>query len=100
VNEVRAAIKQNTAEMWTLENKSGGWSHPIHIHFEEFRILSRNGVAPPPWERGRKDVVVVGPNETVKIFMRFRDFVGRHPMHCHNTVHEDHAMMLRWDIVP
>jgi hypothetical protein len=21
-------------------------------------------------------------------------------MHCHNVVHEDHAMMIRWDIVP
>jgi len=100
LNEVRATIKENTAEMWTLENKSGGWSHPIHIHFEEFRIISRNGSAPPPWERGRKDVVVVGPDETVQIFMRFRDFHGKYVMHCHNTVHEDHAMMLRWDIVP
>jgi FtsP/CotA-like multicopper oxidase with cupredoxin domain len=45
-------------------------------------------------------VVVLNPNERVKIFMRFRDFVGRYPMHCHNTVHEDHAMMIRWDIVP
>jgi len=25
---------------------------------------------------------------------------GRYPMHCHNVVHEDHAMMLRGDIVP
>jgi hypothetical protein len=21
-------------------------------------------------------------------------------MHCHNVVHEDHAMMIRWDILP
>jgi FtsP/CotA-like multicopper oxidase with cupredoxin domain len=21
-------------------------------------------------------------------------------MHCHNLTHEDHAMMLRWDILP
>jgi FtsP/CotA-like multicopper oxidase with cupredoxin domain len=21
-------------------------------------------------------------------------------MHCHNLIHEDHAMMLRWDIDP
>lgn len=24
----------------------------------------------------------------------------RYPMHCHNLIHEDHAMMLRWDIDP
>ena len=98
LDEVRATIKKDTAEVWTLDNASGSWSHPVHIHFEEFRILSRNGVPPPAWEQGRKDVVVLRPSETVKIFMRFRDFVGRYPMHCHNLTHEDHAMMLRWDI--
>ena len=39
-------------------------------------------------------------NEEIKMFMRFRDFHGKYPMHCHNVVHEDHDMMLRWDIVP
>ena len=37
---------------------------------------------------------------TAVLFFRFRDFLGKYPMHCHNTVHEDHAMMLRWDIAP
>jgi FtsP/CotA-like multicopper oxidase with cupredoxin domain len=41
----------------------------------------------------------LGPNDEVVVFLRFRDFLGRHVMHCHNTLHEDHAMMLRWDIV-
>jgi FtsP/CotA-like multicopper oxidase with cupredoxin domain len=45
-------------------------------------------------------VVELGPNDEVRIFMRFRDFPGKYVMHCHNTVHEDHAMMVRWDIVP
>jgi FtsP/CotA-like multicopper oxidase with cupredoxin domain len=100
VNRPAALVKQNTAEIWTIRNDSGGWAHPMHIHFEEFRILSRNGKPAPAFEQGRKDVVVLNPNEVVKIFMRFRGFVGRYPMHCHNTVHEDHAMMIRWDIVP
>lgn len=97
-NRIDAHVKQNTAEIWTIQNNSGSWSHPIHIHFEEHRILSRNGIAPPTWERGRKDVIRLHPNEEVKIFMRFRDWTGRYPMHCHNTVHEDHAMMIRWDL--
>jgi FtsP/CotA-like multicopper oxidase with cupredoxin domain len=90
--------KKNTAEIWNLRNDSGGWSHPIHIHFEEGRILKRNGVTPPPWERGRKDVYYLGPNENVSVFIRFRDFTGRYVMHCHNLMHEDHAMMMRYDI--
>jgi hypothetical protein len=30
--------------------------------------------------------------------MRFRDFGGAYMEHCHNTQHEDHSMLLRWDI--
>ncbi len=99
VNSVSANPKKGTAEIWTLRNGGGGWSHPIHIHFEEGRILKRNGVAPPVHERGRKDVYVLRPDETIEIFLRFRDFKGKYLMHCHNLVHEDHAMMVRWDIV-
>ncbi len=97
-DEVRATVIQGTAEKWILQNNSGGWEHPIHIHFEEFQIRARTGGLIPV-EGGRKDVARLGRNQTIQLFMRFRDFVGRYPMHCHNTIHEDHAMMLRWDIV-
>ena len=93
----RFTVRQNSTEVWTLINKSGGWMHPIHIHFEENQIISRNGGPPLPVE-GRKDVIQLRHNETVKIFFRFRDFLGRYPMHCHNMVHEDHAMMALWSI--
>jgi FtsP/CotA-like multicopper oxidase with cupredoxin domain len=96
---VRFRVKQNTAENWILQN-DGTWSHPIHIHFEEFQILTRNGRAPGVGnpELSRKDVGRLGPDDRLVNFFRFRDFEGRYPMHCHNTIHEDHAMMLRWDI--
>ena len=90
--------KRGTAEIWILKGK-GSWHHPVHIHLEEGRILTRNGMLPPPHERGRKDVYVLEPNEEVRVFMRFRDFLGKYTMHCHNLVHEDHAMMLRFDVV-
>ena len=32
------------------------------------------------------------------LFIRFRDFAGTYVEHCHNTQHEDHAMLLRWDL--
>ena len=96
-DDVRFRVKRNTAEQWNLE---GGfdWSHPVHIHFEEHQIIERNRSTPTAIERGRKDVVRLGEGDDVKLFFRFRDFVGRYPMHCHNTIHEDHAMMLRFDI--
>ena len=93
-----ALVKKGTAEIWVLEG-STGWHHPVHLHLEEGRILSRNGKPPAPHERGRKDVFEVGPEEEVKVFLRFRDFVGKYVMHCHNLTHEDHAMMLRFDII-
>ena len=40
------------------------------------------------------------PGDEMKVVIRFMDFEGRHVMHCHNVVHEDHAMMIRWDILP
>lgn len=93
----RFRVKRNTAEHWNLE---GGfdWAHPIHIHFEEHQVIERNRGLPIAIERGRKDVIRLGEGDDVKLFFRFRDFVGRYPMHCHNTIHEDHAMMLRFDI--
>jgi FtsP/CotA-like multicopper oxidase with cupredoxin domain len=94
-----ATIKRGTTEIWVLIGK-GGWWHPVHIHATEGRILSRNGRQPPAHEKGRKDVYVLAPGEEVRIVLRFSDFVGKYIMHCHNTVHEDHAMMLRWDVVP
>lgn len=99
VNEVTASPKKGTAEIWKLVNGGGGWAHPVHIHFEEGRILKRNGRPPPAHERGRKDVYNLGPGESVELYMQFRDFTGKHVMHCHNLPHEDHAMMIRWDIV-
>lgn len=92
-----ASIEKNGAEVWEIQG-SGNWAHPVHIHFEEFRILSRNGIKPVPLESGRKDVVWLHPGERVRIFNRFRDFEGQYVMHCHNNLHEDHAMMLRFDV--
>ena len=98
--QTRFRVKRNSVEHWILRNSSGGWQHPIHIHLEEFQIIRRNGVAPPAnsFEDSRKDVLRLGFNEEVEVFFRFRDFRGVYPMHCHNTIHEDHAMMLLFDI--
>jgi FtsP/CotA-like multicopper oxidase with cupredoxin domain len=93
-------VKQGQPEIWTLKNGGGGWVHPIHIHLEESRILLRNGGLPGPEDQGRHDVILLAPGEEVKIYIRFRTFLGKYVMHCHNLLHEDHAMMLRFDVVP
>jgi FtsP/CotA-like multicopper oxidase with cupredoxin domain len=100
-NVITFQVRQNATETWTLNGHSRDWSHPVHIHLEEFQILKRNGSTPPVQERGRKDVAAIGNfHGDVQLRMQFRDFLGHYPMHCHNTVHEDHHMMLRWEIIP
>ncbi|HSR50551.1 MAG TPA: multicopper oxidase domain-containing protein [Acidobacteriota bacterium] len=91
-----------TIEIWQVEGSSR-WSHPVHVHFEEGVILERDGLDPPEWEKwARKDVYRIGPRQdsgdTVTFAIRFREFAGTYMEHCHNTQHEDHAMLLRWDV--
>ncbi len=98
-----AAPKLGDFEIWHLQNGGNGWSHNVHIHFEEGRILTRDGEAPPEWDKwARKDVYRIGPmddsGDEVTLAIRFREFAGTFMEHCHNTQHEDHSMLLRWDI--
>jgi FtsP/CotA-like multicopper oxidase with cupredoxin domain len=102
MHRVSAAPKMGSVEIWRLINDGSGWSHPVHIHFEEGQILSRDGAAPPAWEQwARKDVYRLGPEVNssmeVQLAIRFREFAGTYMEHCHNTQHEDHAMLMRWD---
>jgi FtsP/CotA-like multicopper oxidase with cupredoxin domain len=99
-NVSAANPRRAVPEIWIIRNSSGGWSHPFHIHADEFRLLSRNGQPPRAHEVGRKDSFDVGRNDELRILVNFRDFLGKYVMHCHNILHEDHAMMARFDIVP
>ncbi|MBI5441032.1 MAG: multicopper oxidase domain-containing protein [Deltaproteobacteria bacterium] len=94
---------QGNPEVWTVENGSGGWVHPMHMHQEEHTTLSRNGVKAPdelhPDDTGKEDVVALYPNESVTFYRNFRTFKGKYVAHCHNLAHEDHNMMFGWTIV-
>jgi len=114
-NRVDHCILRGTTEEWLLDNNAnvpGGpsaWTHPVHIHFEEFRVLKRFVRDPatgasveipvPPLQAGRKDVMRLNAGESALIKMQFRDYTGRYLIHCHNMGHEDAFMMTRWDIV-
>ncbi|NEK58756.1 multicopper oxidase family protein [Geodermatophilus sabuli] len=107
--DVLANPRPGDVELWELENNSGGWFHPIHLHLVDFKILDRDGRPPEPYERGPKDVVYLGENETVRIIARFGGAfpqpngelvrrTGRYMIHCHNTSHEDHDMMSQFRV--
>lgn len=92
-----------TLEVWNIKAGGTGWSHPVHVHFEEGIILSRGGKAPPEWEKwARKDVYRIGSEadglDNVEMAINFREFAGTYMEHCHNTQHEDNSMLLRWDL--
>ena len=98
---MRFAIKRNSIEKWVFQNIRPGWQHPIHMHLESFQTLTINGKPPRKSgivEHGRKDVLRLEDNVEAVVHFRFRDFTGKFPLHCHNILHEDHAMMLFGEI--
>jgi FtsP/CotA-like multicopper oxidase with cupredoxin domain len=100
LKRVSALAHQDKVEIWTFKGGSG-WTHPVHVHFEEGQILSRDGKPPPAWERGaRKDMFNIGrlASSEMEVALRFEDFLGTYVEHCHNTQHEDKAMLLRFDV--
>jgi FtsP/CotA-like multicopper oxidase with cupredoxin domain len=98
-DDARPALDTN--EDWVLVNDSGGWGHPVHIHLGRFRILNIDGRDPRPGElNGFKDVVWVGPNQTIKVRHQFWNFPGRFVFHCHNGSHEDFDMMSQFNVQP
>ena len=100
-NRVLARPKRGTVEVWELENSSGGWTHPIHIHLIDFKVKKRvNGKRSVlPYEAaGLKDVVWLGPGETVTVEAYYAPWDGVYMFHCHNLIHEDHEMMAAFNV--
>jgi len=92
-------VRQGTTERWRLRNSSDV-THYVHLHEEQWRTVSRNGKAPPPWERGFEDTWRLDPGETVDVAATFTDFPGFFMVHCHMLDHEDHGMMAQFEVLP
>ena len=73
----------------TLNNLQGP-DHPFHLHGQFFEIFPGN--FPEQQEPGRKDVVLVRGQNTVKIRARM-DNPGEWMMHCHILAHAELGMM-------
>jgi FtsP/CotA-like multicopper oxidase with cupredoxin domain len=98
------SVKKDSGGVWKIRNGGGGWVHPMHLHMEEHRVISRNGKSAPdarhPDDTAKEDVIALDPSEEVVISRRFRTFCGPYVAHCHNLAHEDHNMMFGWEILP
>ena len=76
--------------------------HPIHVHGQQFQVLSRRLSNPEKGyesvkdgfiDSGWKDTILVMPGEEVDIIKPFNDYTGLFPYHCHILEHEDMGMM-------
>ena len=94
MNRIDEIIPFNELEEWKFINNTNNF-HPIHVHGVLFQIYSRNGNTNlSPNDKGWKDTVLVNPNETVSVLVKFNDYSGIYLLHCHNLEHEDDGMML------
>ena len=88
--------KSGEIEHWTYVNGGGGWDHPIHLHFEEGITMNRGSAFIPDTEKlVRKDVWRLRPGGQVQFQVQFGEYGGSYVNHCHNTVHEDFALLMR-----
>ena len=96
------SIPVGTTEIWTISNQTVV-AHPFHMHGFPFYIIDRYGAPVGPEERGRKDMVMVSPNETLRIITWFSDFGDTempYMFHCHILTHEDEGMMGQFIVLP
>jgi spore coat protein A len=89
-NHPLAAPRLGQTEIWRFITDV---HHPVHLHLEQFQVLSRNGEEPGPYDSGWKDTIDLEPAEAAEVLVRFTDHRGRYVFHCHNLEHEDMAMM-------
>ena len=101
LNRIDETVNLGDTEIWVLRNTSRV-PHPFHMHDVQFQILDRNGRLPAANEKGRKDVVLIGAGEVVRIIMRFEDYSDPDSpfmYHCHILEHEDVGMMGQFVVV-
>jgi blue copper oxidase len=93
MNRIDEIILKDELEEWKFINTTNNF-HPMHVHGVLFQVHSRNGSTNlAPNDKGWKDTVLVFPNETVSVLVKFIDYSGIYVLHCHNLEHEDMGMM-------
>lgn len=95
MDSINIHVTFNNTEIWSLVNNTMV-AHPFHIHDIQFNVIDRNGVAATGIESGWKDVVLVRPQETVRVIAKFETFFDDnipYMYHCHLLHHEDEGMM-------
>lgn len=94
-----ADVGHNTWELWEVKT-GGGWFHPIHMHLVDFFVLERDGAPLQAYETMTpKDVMYLGPSNTLWMIARYGAHKGDYMFHCHNLRHEDNDMMRAYRVI-
>jgi FtsP/CotA-like multicopper oxidase with cupredoxin domain len=91
VDRIDHTVELGTAEEWEVVNETGA-EHPFHIHTNHFQAAVG---ADWMW----RDTISIPANGSVKIRLRFVDYAGRLPLHCHILLHSDMGMMQNVEVV-
>lgn len=101
MGRIDEVVEVGATEVWEVSNQDGQ-VHNFHVHDVQFQVLSVDGRPPDPTLAGWKDTVLVQPNRTVRLIMRFADFADPgtpYMYHCHLLMHEDRGMMGQFVVV-
>lgn len=101
MGRIDEVVPVGQAEVWAVTNQDPQ-PHNFHVHDGSFRVLSVDGVDPPPVLAGLKDTVYVAPRTTVRLLVRFSEYTDPtwpYMYHCHLVLHEDLGIMGQFVVV-
>jgi FtsP/CotA-like multicopper oxidase with cupredoxin domain len=99
-NRINADPQVGRPEIWTFQS-GGGWTHPVHIHLNDFFVLLHGDTSLQPLDKGRKETINVGDSYgDASVLVKFEEYTGRYVFHCHNIEHEDMRMMGQFEVRP
>ncbi|MEM9499779.1 MAG: multicopper oxidase domain-containing protein [Pseudomonadota bacterium] len=93
MDRIDEEVRLGDTEIWRI--RVDDQHHPFHIHGCSFRILKQEGLDPPPYAQGWKDMVRVenGWSEVLVKFEYEAHSDAPYMYHCHILEHEDCGMM-------
>jgi bilirubin oxidase len=99
MNVINHSGRTEQLELWRIRGQD--MRHPFHMHGTSFLILSQNGSAPKPEDKGWKDTVDIDEGVT-EVLLKFKVTASeQYPFmyHCHILEHEDAGMMGQFSVL-
>jgi FtsP/CotA-like multicopper oxidase with cupredoxin domain len=101
MTRINETVTLGDTELWRVSNV-GGTLHNFHVHGVQFQVLDNAGTVPQGHLRGWKDTVLIEPDTSMTLLMRFAGYADPdfpYMFHCHLLTHEDRGMMGQFLVV-